>query len=77
MVHKQKTIENNKNKKCYKKHCNRIITRKQLNKYLIKQFNNLSKKKNTITNKKNITNKRKLTKLIIKSDNCMKKYCKL
>jgi hypothetical protein len=76
MIHKKtktkNSITNNKTKtkKCYKKYCNNIITKKELNKLLIKQFNNSKKNKNIIAKK------RKLTKLIIKSDKCMNNYCK-
>ena len=55
--------------KCYKKYCNKIITKKQLTKKLVKQFDNFEKSKN------NINEKRKNLSLIIKSDKCSDKYC--
>ena len=70
------TIKKTKNTKtlfhkCYKKHCNKIITKKQLNKKLIKQFEHFEKGKN------NKDEKSKYLSLIMKSDNCIKKYCSL
>jgi len=55
--------------KCYKKYCNKIITKKQLTKKLVKQIDNFEKGKN------NINKKRKNLSLIINSDKCSDKYC--
>ena len=69
-----KTTKNNLSlqnyKKCYKKYCNKIITKKQLTKKLIKQFTHFEKGKN------NKNEKRKNLDLIIKSDNCIDDNCK-
>ena len=60
---------NKKYNKCYKKYCNKIITKKQLTKKLIKQFDNFKKGKNTIIEK------RKNLSLIIRSDKCRDTHC--
>jgi hypothetical protein len=59
----------NQYNKCYKKYCNKIITKKQLTKKFIKQFDNFEKGKNsTIEKRKNVS-------LVIKSNKCSDKYC--
>ena len=70
IVKSKKNIElEKKYNKCYKKHCNKIITKKQLMKRLVKQFDNFEKGMNSIKEKrKNLT-------LIVKSDKCSDKYC--
>ena len=66
---KNTTYKQKQYNKCYKKYCNKIITRKRLMKRLVKQFDNSKKGKNSINEK------RKNLSLIIRSDKCSDTYC--
>lgn len=71
MINKLSIKLQTKYNKCYKKYCNKIITKKQLSKKLIKQFNNFEKGKN------NKNEKNKNLSLIMKTDKCIKDHCSL